>query len=273
MIHARSRSASRYETRPRFGVTTVALTWVFAAGVVGCIRRNTEGSSTEAILGKDDSVVVSRQSKSFPPFIKNAIDAVGVLQKIGAPIGFCTVFYIGHNLAVTAGHCFARSSQAIKAGTPCTDLQIKFGYLKESPGGSHISNCKQVEFNDYKYYRKIGLVVDYTIFTIDNPPNQSVTVDSKTLAKRGHEIMILGHPLAQPMKLSSCTVPWLGYDPFLTGLVPHRCDTEPGTSGAPVFDSRSGAVIGIHVQGKSDAQFYNAFVPLRFVSHISNIPK
>lgn len=68
----------------------------------------------------------------------------------------------------------------------------------------------------------------------------------------GDPLWIVQHPLAMPKQISNCTVVSArsaGWRPE-SGQVDftHQCDTEAGSSGAPVFNSQ-GELVGIHHKG------------------------
>lgn len=67
-------------------------------------------------------------------------------------------------------------------------------------------------------------------------------------------VFLIHHALCKPKLLSNaCRVRARSYpswiDPARTSEFTHDCDTEPGASGAPVFDAASGRLVGLHHLG------------------------
>ena len=103
---------------------------------------------------------------------------------------------------------------------------------------------------DFRVTRKLACSkdLDFAILEV-KPINSSGKVRPVRIAKgvsSGDHIWIVQHPLAMPKQISNCIV--------ITAETPgsaeftHQCDTEAGSSGAPVFNS-DGDLVGIHHKG------------------------
>lgn len=235
-----------------------AVFYLFSAflvlGSVACCPVS-EDAGEQTILGNDESAWVTRTGVQ-PAFVTAAIDAIGVLG------GQCTAFYIGYFRSLTAGHCFESQSGSLPKGTPCRSFNIKFGYLRNDRKGSHTSTCRYIEAHKNM---KEDKVEDYAVIVIDNPPRVQLRINQNYVPKSNDPIAIVSHPAMKPLKHGICKVSILGTNPSVTGKFFHTCDTEGGSSGAPVFQRSTGAVIGIHVHGTGGAFEANGFVPLKSI--------
>jgi Trypsin-like peptidase domain len=82
---------------------------------------------------------------------------------------------------------------------------------------------------------------------IDSAEEARPAVLSSRPVKSGDPIRIIHHPAAMRKQTSDCQVVDAPYKEQPTDFT-HRCDTEAGSSGAPVFDSQ-GNVVGLHHHG------------------------
>lgn len=115
--------------------------------------------------------------------------------------------------------------------------------------------------------------LDYAILKLDRKlanepivtggyPRGQVDVSSSSAIAQNTGLLVLQHPGGQPMKIDIGSVLTHGATRFR-----HSVNTEPGSSGAPVFDAAL-CLIGIHHAGQSGgtAQLpYNEGIPLQAI--------
>lgn len=100
---------------------------------------------------------------------------------------------------------------------------------------------------------------DYTIFTVTNlPKEQKILKLSAQNVKTNTNLAMIGHPASEgmdEMKYYEASKDCKIVDAELGQIFNrkhnfgHHCDTEGGSSGSPVFDRRTGKVIGLHWAG------------------------
>lgn len=96
------------------------------------------------------------------------------------------------------------------------------------------------------------------IEAIDTAEEPRTAVLSGRPVHRGDPIRIIHHPAAKEKQISSCQVVEDSYTKRPADFT-HRCDTEGGSSGAPVFDAE-GNVVGLHHHG-FEAEMVNGTCP------------
>lgn len=154
----------------------------------------------------------------------------------------CSAFFIGGDLAVTAGHC-------IQAST-CSRFAFVFGY-EMAPDGSapHRLPANQAYRCKSVVARELANGVDYAVVQLDRPVTDRAPL---RLASRPVQVndplMVIGHPAGLPTKVApGAAVRSVNSAYFVTNL-----DTYGGNSGSAVFDLRTLEVVGILVRGETD---------------------
>lgn len=201
------------------------------------------------------------------------VDANSLLKEMGSPIGiyegkvngstgYCTGTLITKDLFLTAKHCAAK----------CEDIKITFGYLEEQREESF--NCKELIEEGGEDYDS-----DYFIIRLEGNPGVKwgwYDVSSKAVPA-GSELLMIHHPKATPMKVSqkNCKLK-MEEGNFLT----HRCDTEPGSSGAAILlpnyeNPELTRIVGVHTLGgcDSDEESTNSGPSMRHLAEISTTLK
>jgi V8-like Glu-specific endopeptidase len=190
-------------------------------------------SFPESIYGADDRVGVP----DGPPKWRSVAPAVGRLRFI-IPDGeaTCTGFLFASDLIMTNNHCIQSEGDLDAA-------YMDFDY-ETSTSVIHSVRCSKLEFTNF------GL--DVSVIRLSESLNDRVLLK---LAGNGSivdnaSLAILEHGGGAPMQLSltDCRVRGtnLQGQSNIVSDFGHTCDTVGGSSGAPVFDSVSGIVIGLH---------------------------
>ena len=169
-------------------------------------------------------------------------------KKMGMPIGiykldegggaaWCTGTLIAKDLFITARHCYGE----------CSGITVTFGFLGTRKD-QETFRCKEI-------VEKGGDAMsdDYMIVRLEGNPGTAwgwYDMADKELTK-GQQLLMIHHPLASPMKVSQkgCE-----YQDEKDGLIEHRCDTQPGSSGSGILlpdfaHPENTRIIAIHTLG------------------------
>lgn len=184
------------------------------------------------------------------------------------PAGYvnCTGFLIAEDLLVTAGHCTTFNMQILEnQNRPlCSTFKWVFDY--KTPGA--ISNAQLTDIpSDNVYSCKQVIHGEHLAFMFDHhgnfvpPPNGQhgtdfaiIQLDRKvvgrkplklatTEVKSGDRLMVVGYPLALPLKYAT----GVAVDTHFTDFINTNLDIVGGNSGSPVFNSKN-EVVGIAVR-------------------------
>jgi len=219
----------------------------FLFGILTALAGALSGAwaqTPEKVIGENDFVPVAADAANLPLELQDAVSAIGQLN-----IG-CTATHIGDGLVLTAGHCVTRSPRSRSKGCP------QLGVIWGNYGGNKkysVSKCITVEAREYNDR------VDYAVLRVANPPSAVVEVDWEP-QDQNISATILSFPRMRPMEWSpNCaTHPYM--DPVRAAVkFSHSCDTEGGSSGAPIFSADTFKMVGIH-GGAGDELNYAMFV-------------
>jgi V8-like Glu-specific endopeptidase len=186
--------------------------------------------SNRTICGENDMIGMEKASKAY--------------QQAGRPVGLfmhknrgaCTGAMISKDLFLTARHC----------ATTCDRIRVKFGYF---PGNKTTTyKCSEIVEKGGQNRNQ-----DYMIIRLAGEPGKTwgwYGVSSRPLPSK-LPLLMIHHPSAKPMKISKneCAV----YEEK-GGMLHHRCDTMPGSSGSSILlrDARtfpSIKIVGVHGYG------------------------
>lgn len=240
-----------------------ALFVVFSASVFGTDRKpffkdsnySSHPISQRSLCGKDDMTPMLDFDSAF----QEMGTPIGIYEaKVDGSTGYCTGTLITKDLFLTAEHCASK----------CADIKVTFGFLKESRDESF--SCKEIiEQGDSNYEN------DYFIIRLEGNPGVKwgwYDVSAQPVSK-GSELLMIHHPKATPMKVSKTNC-FLKTEEgnFLT----HRCDTQPGSSGAAILlpnyeNPEASKIVGVHTLGgcSNDDESTNSGPSMRHLVEIS----
>jgi len=156
----------------------------------------------------------------------------------------CTGFLVKDDVIATAGHCANENN--------VTDLRIVFGYKMLNPFTPVTwipnENIYKGEKIIHRVCKRTGNQSDWALIKLDRKVEgrEVVTLSYKEIS-RDKPVYIIGHPLGLPLKYApGAQVRDINDTYFAADL-----DVYCGSSGSPVFDSKTHEVIGIVVRGDS----------------------
>ncbi len=162
----------------------------------------------------------------------------------------CSGFLVGSDTLVTAGHCYKSFSTPEQV---CKSFAWVFGLDLKSPETDPLSNiplkniylCKEV------VVAELSETLDFAVIKLDRAVIGREPLKLRTRGKVSNSasLVVIGHPTGLPTKISAGGKVTKNDDPtrFSTTL-----DTFHGNSGSAVFDSKTGVVEGLLIQGKTD---------------------
>ena len=196
-------------------------------------------NSPNKIIGVNDLVAVDATASNIPSQFASLVDAFGLIN-----MG-CTATHIGNGVVLTAGHCFM-ASRALSKDLSCEDVTIDWG-VREGKDAYLQSKCEMVLFAQTNKF--IGN--DFAILKVSPAPEVSVAIELERKATTDDVITIFSHPEELPLQWSkNCVVEESTDFIFTAAALQHKCDTNPGSSGATLLDATTGKVVGIHGGGR-----------------------
>jgi V8-like Glu-specific endopeptidase len=161
-------------------------------------------------------------------------------QPIGA---FCSGFFVGKDLIVTAGHCVSAANVA--------DTWFVFGFRMKDA-----TTPPKARLEAYRGKEVVGRTVDpngadYALVRLTRKVanHKAAKIREAGKIKNNQQLHVIGHPSGLPTKYAGgATVRDNNPGKFFVA----NLDTYGGNSGSPVFNSRTHKVEGILVRGETD---------------------
>jgi len=162
-------------------------------------------------------------------------------------IANCSSVLVGEDLVATAAHCLEKS---LNMG--CDDYLIVFDYISrvsnQESFSSHkdsVYSCKEVLYYDFDTSFSTG--EDIALIRLDRKvSNRKPVKIVLEKVKKDTKIFMVGHPLGISQKISM--------DGYVLGIesdssFDHNLDSFSVNSGSPIFDWKTGDLVGINVRG------------------------
>ena len=160
----------------------------------------------------------------------------------------CSGFLVAPDLLITAGHC-------VSSQWRCYNYDWVFNFQMKEKGGFEKNIPKKNVYQCIEIIESsISFKNDYALIRL----NRDV-LDQKPLEfrKKGFpgpksELIIIGHPLGLPTKISDGGKIRNNSHPYFFTA---NLDSYSGNSGSPVFNAQTGIVEGILVRGERDFEY------------------
>jgi hypothetical protein len=162
--------------------------------------------------------------------------------------GFCSGFFVGDDIMVTAGHCI-RTVKDCENTTFVFDFAVQAnGLTPKVVGPDQVYRC-----SDLVQSSILSNGADFAVVRLDRPVTgrQPLQLRERGTAQPGEELTVIGNPMGLPTKVAGQGIVRSVMQGFLTASL----DTYGGNSGSAVFNSVTGEVEGILVRGDMDFKF------------------
>jgi hypothetical protein len=150
----------------------------------------------------------------------------------------CTGFLLSPTLLITNSHCISSTKQL---GT----ARAEFDYDSSGVQPQTVLITELLANSDMDH-------LDYSLLRLNRPVGTAVKLSTERPGAK-EKFILIQHPNGMPKKIAvkkcafqSATVPGRPSDFF------HLCDSSFGSSGSPVMDAETGAVVGLHHLGATD---------------------
>ena len=195
------------------------------------------------ILGRDTSEPLTAQNIDLYKGIVPAIGRIELPTKEA-----CTVTHIGDSLGISAGHCVNEKN--------CPLITIQWLNANGVLGSPNTRCVEVLSWGNPEHMASSK--ADYVIFQMkDNVPSSFVKINKQATVSSSDEIFVIGFRSnidKTPILSPKCFFNKTQTDKD-TGLSPHSCSVEGGSSGALLFKQKGFFPIAIHSRGKGDSNF------------------
>ncbi len=191
---------------------------------------------TEKIIGDNDLVQVNALASNIPLKYRSLVDAFGHIS------GGCTATHIGNGYVLTAGHCFW-ADETPRLDEACPTVSVDWGF-REGVAPYLKSQCDRlvIALRNGKD--------DFALFKVSPVPPVAIAPEMNRRAVIGDTVTIFSHPDGLPLQWSKlCGIERLAHPDLPEGSIQHKCDTNPGSSGATLINALTLKIVGIHDGG------------------------
>ncbi len=257
----------------------------FFSLLAGCSSPSAVDASDDALEGT--FVEVAANGANLPVNLRNVYGAVGRIAYATGfeDVGKCTGVHIGDGLFITAGHCISHG-EFFARETPREDPKAR-PFVRASVTFASGETATAVLLD-----AELSLQRDFAILKLDKTPKFAIPARLGKVAY-GTKLSMLSYPsrviqqqgqgnnidATKLMFSSSCTfddaskmTDKTGYVDLRTNHFGHECASDPGSSGAPVFDALTGEVVGLNL-GEIDQENYGlALDSTPFAQYVNKLP-
>jgi V8-like Glu-specific endopeptidase len=203
-------------------------------------EQSTSNHILEQMLDNDDMQAISELSPTdvirvlAKPVGRLTLEFEKELTSLRPKGAYCTASLIDRDLIITNYHCIPGNGNVSNA-------LLTLGYLKPRTRqgvAQYPVRLEPVEASE---------ALDYSILRVEGNPGDEwgkITLSSQT-PEALNTLFVVHHPGGFPQYVTRgrCQT----NDPAIDGNdILHKCDTLPGSSGAPIFDNNTRKVVGLH---------------------------
>ncbi len=155
--------------------------------------------------------------------------------------GNCSGFLVAPDILVTAGHCYQSDE--------CDTYDWVFNYKVAKAGDNHVTVSEQDIYHCKEVIASQSSGKDFAVIRLSRPVKgvAPLKVAAKTPGL-GTSLVLIGHPSGLPTKIADgATVKKMISTGFKANV-----DAFGGNSGSAVFNTQTGEVVGILVNGADD---------------------
>lgn len=166
----------------------------------------------------------------------------------------CSGVLIGPNLVLTASHCVIGRPKDF-----CKHYRFAFGYRHDRDiiPGQDVYRCSTVLENEYSRAKGIDWALISLDREVDDIDSVEVTANPQVFEK--DTLTMIGYPAGLPRKVTENGTIREINDYYIKS----NFDSFSGNSGSPIFNNRTGELIGLLIRGEDDYQYDKKMACLR----------